>query len=107
MTITKADKEKQHTLLLLLIIVMSAVDAQLTLYWISEGVGEELNPLLAFFIELGEEWFILAKAGLTLMGCLILHVSRKNKNSKRAALGLFALYFALILYHGIGGVYSL
>lgn len=83
---------------------MSWIDAVLTLLWIKLSMAEELNPLLERFLEIGPLYFISSKLGLTSLGCLVLYLCREKKIAQNAALGLFAFYGCLIIYHCFGSI---
>ena len=94
-------------ILLLSILIMSALDAVFTIFWIRQGLAEEANPILDYFLQFGEESFLAGKFLLTVGGCVILKNLKKHKLSMRAAISLACFYFCIILYHLIGGVLSL
>ena len=94
--------EFKQKILLLGIFLMSCVDAVFTLMWVHLSVGEEINPILAYCLQGGKIYFVLAKVLLTSLGLFLLHLCRKNVKARRASTALFIFYFALILYHCIG-----
>jgi hypothetical protein len=53
-----------------LILLLSVVDALLTLYLISAG-AEELNPVMAYFLDIGPNVFMMAKYGITATSVVI------------------------------------
>jgi Domain of unknown function (DUF5658) len=57
------------------ILILSILDAVLTLVVIQRGASE-LNPVMAYFLELGTPSFIIAKYVLTSVGVLILLISK-------------------------------
>ena len=98
----KLDKYSQT---LLGILLLSTLDAIFTLLWLQLQVGEEANPILDYFLQIGPVWFISAKAFLTLSGCFILYQTRHALFSKKAATGLFLVYVAVCIYHALGALY--
>jgi hypothetical protein len=53
------------------ILFLSVVDAYLTLFLIDHGAAE-LNPLMAFYLDIGPQAFLLVKYGLTSSSVLVL-----------------------------------
>ena len=46
---------------LYLLVVLNIMDASVTLTCIDLGIAEEVNPIMSFFLEKGDIWFILVK----------------------------------------------
>ncbi len=88
---------------LLITLVLSVVDAFLTLALVGRSINE-LNPVMAFFLELGPLQFILAKWFLTASGLLTLLIFKNYQflNGKvRTAVFLAIvpiLYLGLVFY---------
>ncbi|MDL1958717.1 MAG: DUF5658 family protein [Deltaproteobacteria bacterium] len=61
---------------ILVIITLSILDALLTLFLISHG-ATEVNPIMAYFLDMGPSMFIAAKYVLTVV-CLILILAVRN-----------------------------
>jgi hypothetical protein len=53
------------------ILLLSVLDAYLTLFLIGHG-ADEVNPLMAFYLEIGPRTFMLVKYGLTSSSVLVL-----------------------------------
>lgn len=86
---------------IILVLVLSVIDAFLTLYLMDHG-AIELNPVMAFFIELGSLPFILAKYCLTAFSVLIVvifnyYFFRHLRIFTRNLLHLFTLGFSLVI----------
>lgn len=60
---------------IVIILVLSAADALLTLFLINNG-AIELNPIMAFYIQVGPYWFFATKYALTSVGVFTLLIFR-------------------------------
>lgn len=84
----------------LLVLILSLVDAALTLVLLSEG-AKELNPVMLYYLSHGPTVFLLVKYGLTASSLLIVVVSydalihRYRISSK--ILPLFATLFGCVI----------
>jgi hypothetical protein len=83
------------------VLLLSVVDAFLTLFLLGHG-AVEMNPVMAYFIEINEYAFIWVKYGLTVVSVVIVLVlnyafMRKFRFHVRHLLNYFALIFALIV----------
>ncbi len=84
-------------------LVLSTVDAFLTLRLLSDHV-QEMNPVMAFFLKLGPLPFIMAKWGFTASGLLTLLIFQnyylwKGKIRTAAVLAILpVLYLGLVSY---------
>lgn len=86
---------------IILVLVLSGVDALLTLFLMDYG-AVELNPVMAFFIELGSLHFVLAKYSLTAFSVFIVvifnyYFFRHLKIFTRDLLHFFSLGFAVVI----------
>jgi hypothetical protein len=86
---------------IILILVLSVVDAFLTLFLMDYG-AVELNPIMAFFIELGNLPFFAAKYALTVFFvCTVVifnyYFFRNLKIFTRDLLHIFSLGFAMVI----------
>jgi hypothetical protein len=91
---------------ILLILVLSIADAVLTLFLLDHG-AVELNPVMAYFIQLGKGMFILAKYLFTAASVLIVvllnyilirHLNIFTRNLLHFFAGAFALVIAWELF---------
>ena len=85
----------------ILVLVLSGVDALLTLFLMDYG-AVELNPVMAFFIELGSLPFFLAKYSLTAFSVFIVvifnyYFFRHLKIFTRDLLHFFSLGFTVVI----------
>jgi hypothetical protein len=80
------------------ILILSCVDAALTLALIDRGIVREANPFMASVLDYGVLPFTLIKFGLTAFALIILCIF---KNARLARIGLpvaIELYIAVVLY---------
>lgn len=80
------------------ILLLSALDALLTLFLIENGAFE-LNPIMAFYIQVGPYWFLAAKYALTSIGVVSLLILRNIyfKPLKIYAGSLLYLFLAIFI----------
>lgn len=85
--------------IVLAILILNVLDAVLTIAWISAGVAEEANPLLADLAH-GAPWtFFLVKMALVGLGSLLLWRLRKRPAAVVSIFVGFLAYYFLLLYH--------
>ena len=96
----KVDKQKrfhvdQYSALffaaIVIILTLSAIDALLTLFLIGNGAFE-LNPIMAYYIQIGPYWFLSVKYSLTCIGVVSLLILRN------IYLKPFKIYTGSLLY---------
>ncbi len=84
--------------LLILIIIFNVIDTIVSISTIHYGSAEEINPIMAVYLEQGLLPFLLAKLTLVGGGCIILW---RRKQLLAARLGIyisFSYYLALMIY---------
>jgi hypothetical protein len=93
-----ADRYQQSLFgVIVLILFLSVIDAILTLFLISHG-AIELNPVMAFYLDLGPYTFLWVKYALTCVGLMVLLVFHNRfLNSMGIKAGAF-LYVALAAF---------
>lgn len=85
---------------ILCIMLLSVVDAVLTMILISHG-AVEINPVMAFYLEMGPRVFLSVKYALTGIGVLVLLLCRNYMlKSLRIRAGAF-IYVALAAFIGV------
>ncbi len=95
--------ERKFTLQLLLILVLSIIDAVLTLHLIPKGAWEA-NPMMRYAIENGPVFFMITKYFLTAAGFLFLIRNRRllvfgeRFSLEEIANGLILFYIGLVIY---------
>ena len=94
----------KHKVFLTCILVMSLIDATLTLLWVKLSIGEEINPLLERCLEIGPGFFVASKVLLTMAGCCVLLACQKRRLARAASFLLFIFYSILMMYHSLGAL---
>ncbi|MDP3297173.1 MAG: DUF5658 family protein [Thermodesulfovibrionia bacterium] len=85
-------------IILLSILLLSYVDAYLTLVLIKTNIIVEVNPLMAFHLEQGVMPFILNKFFLTAGSLIILCLFQNNYIAKKGLKFILTVYIAIITY---------
>tara|TARA_B100000029_G_scaffold311698_1_gene304219 strand:- start:68430 stop:68747 length:318 start_codon:yes stop_codon:yes gene_type:complete len=77
------------------------IDLTATICWVAYDLGQEANPIMAFFLDVSPLLFVLAKLGLSAAGIWILYFFRKRftKVIFRALLVLNFIYISVFVYH--------
>lgn len=83
-------------LTILALLLLSVIDATLTLYLLSQG-AVELNPVMDWLIRFNPQLFILVKLGLTGFGAVVL-LGHFNFRIFRKVRVIYCLYFSLLAY---------
>ncbi|MFK7896061.1 MAG: DUF5658 family protein [Myxococcota bacterium] len=89
---------KRDVILLLTIFLLNVGDAFFTMMWLNRG-GQEANPVMDFFLDIGPSAFLIQKC-IVVGGWLLLLLA--HKNFRFARLGLYAslaVYSVLIFVH--------
>ena len=87
---------------LLLILVLSVMDAWFTLQAIQDGRAREANPLMNRMLMHHTWTFISIKMILTSLGVTLLWLRKDHQLAIRASWLLVGSYFALTIYHLVG-----
>lgn len=77
---------------------LNLLDAYFTLKWVMAGQATEANPLMAYALEQGPMWFIVAKIVLVSGGCFILW-RRAGTFAVSYVAPLFFLYAGVVALH--------
>jgi len=95
--------------LVYILAVLILVDMTATLFWISNNLATEANPLMDFFLQFSPLLFVLAKLGLSGVGIYILYYFRKRFKNRvfRILLVLNIVYFTVFIYHLWGVLFLL
>jgi len=91
---------RRVTLLVIVILGCSILDALLTLLYLEQG-GSEANPIMAVAIDSGQAWFVAFKMLLTVVGAVMLAIHQNFRLGLRGLYGMAIIYVALLFYHGI------
>ena len=101
MTQRRGLQTKQY---LILIILLSFVDAICTMTWVLLGIAKESNPLMDILLSHSYALFVGTKIGLTYLGILILNRYKETKLVINAATFITIVYIYIVIYHLIGFV---
>ncbi len=82
----------------LIVLILSILDAAFTLYHISRG-AEELNLLMAYALRIGVGYFFILKYSITAFGVIILCIHKNFRYIREIFIGIITLYSLLIVYH--------
>ena len=95
--------------LVYILAVLILIDLTATLFWVTNNLAVEANPIMGFFLQMSPLLFVLAKLGLSGVGIWILYYFRKRfrKIIFRALLGLNLVYITVFVYHLWGVLFLL
>ncbi len=81
------------------VVVLNVFDAAMTIGWITSGLAEEANPLLADLAHTQPVLFTLVKTVLVGLGCVLLWRLRRRPSAVIGIFIGFMAYYLLALYH--------
>ena len=84
--------------ILLSILIVSCVDAYLTLLMIEKKIVTEGNPVMAFYLGFGTLPFFAVKYSLTAIPVIILCILKNSSISKIGLLSAMVIYLVVVLY---------
>ena len=88
---------------LVFLLIANVLDASATALWVSEGIVEEGNAIMAAALDHGYGFFVLSKVGLVGLGVAALFRLRHLRITRMAILPAVVLYsFVLGTHLGIG-----
>lgn len=82
----------------LIVLILSILDAAFTLYHISRG-AEELNLLMAYALNLGVGYFFIIKYSITAFGVIVLCIHKNFRYIRQLFIAIITIYTLLIIYH--------
>jgi len=82
-----------------ILFLLNALDAALTLVWISTGASTEANPLMAWLLAHGAVPFIVVKLALGFVACLSLYACRHTTAAYKVTQWGIAAYALVIAMH--------
>jgi len=82
-------------------LILSTIDAALTLWGLSIGVIEEVNPLMQWLIETSPVAFMAAKLSLpVILGLILWRIRNRSRKFVACSLGfVLIVYAAVMLFH--------
>tara|TARA_R110002012_G_scaffold295464_1_gene492000 strand:+ start:176 stop:496 length:321 start_codon:yes stop_codon:yes gene_type:complete len=89
--------------------ILIIIDLTATLFWVSNDLATEANPIMDAFLQVSPVLFVVAKLGLSAVGIWILYYFRKRFKRKifKILLGLNLIYIAVFVYHLWGVLFLL
>ena len=89
------------------VIVLNGLDAILTMLWVYSGQATEANPLMANLLNSHPVLFVLVKILLVGLGSLVLYKRREHQFAAVGIVGLFIVYYGILIYHLQSGSFAL
>ena len=95
--------------LVYILAIFILIDLTATLFWISNDLATEANPIMDFFLEISPLLFVVDKLGLSAVGIWILYYFRRTFKETifRILLFLNLIYIAIFVYHLWGALFLL
>ena len=95
--------------LVYILAVLILIDLSATLFWVTNDLATEANPIMDFFLQVSPLLFVVAKLGLSGVGIDILYYFRKRFRRKvfKILLALNLIYIAVFMYHLWGVLFLL
>jgi len=95
--------------LVYILAVLILIDLSATLFWVTNDLATEANPIMDFFLQISPLLFVVAKLGLSGVGIYILYYFRKRFRRKvfKILLALNLIYIAVFMYHLWGVLFLL
>jgi len=85
--------------LVIILLAFNVSDTFLTLYWVSNEIALEANPIMAFLLEGHPLLFVVTKLFLVGLGCLLLWRLRKSRASWVALSTCILVYLWVMTVH--------
>jgi|MDTB01.2.fsa_nt_gb hypothetical protein len=87
--------------LLVFLFLLNMIDAFATLYWVTNGIADEANPIMYEWLNLGPMAFISVKLFLVGLGVSLLWAFREHALSKVAIIPGLLMYGTVTVMHCI------
>lgn len=91
----------------LLLFVLNALDAELTLIWVRANLASEGNGLMARLLEMGDLPFLCIKLLVGAFAALILYTFSNRPLARHGLKAVLGVYVALMLVHAATGLSAL
>ncbi|NWF51548.1 MAG: hypothetical protein HXY47_00500 [Nitrospirae bacterium] len=88
----------QLLLMLLFLLILNISDGYLTLILIRENIAVEVNPIMSFYLELGNISFLTAKLFFTILPLFTFCICKNFSITKASLSTVMIIYISLILY---------
>ena len=93
-------KNKKLTKNIFLLVTLNAIDAFMTYFWVSNGLAEEANPIMAWLINLHISLFLVGKiAVVSFLGLVLLYIEKNTQLKTRLLNFVLAVYFLVCCLH--------
>ncbi len=91
-------------ILLKILVILVLLDLSITIFWVTSGLGYEVNPLMKVLIEKSISLFAIVKLTITFAGIFLLHRLKhyKKKLIYNATCLVVFIYIIITLWHGFG-----
>tara|TARA_B100000427_G_scaffold250125_1_gene213350 strand:- start:119 stop:448 length:330 start_codon:yes stop_codon:yes gene_type:complete len=83
------------------LVVLNLYDAICTFVWVTSGLAEEANPLMATLLDLSPLYFMLVKMTLVNFGIWLIWQNQQHVFAKFATIPAFVLYALVALKHTV------
>ena len=90
--------------LILTLVTFNALDGVSTVWWVTNNLAVELNPLMDFFLTRSPALFMAVKQLITGVACAFLWKYRDLKQARRSLYFCVVVYGLIILWHLVGYV---
>lgn len=85
-------------IMLLILLILNIGDGYLTLVLTNENIAKELNPIMSFYLELGNIPFFAVKFFLTILPLFIFCICNNLSITKASLVIAITIYLSLIIY---------
>ena len=92
-------KHSKFTKILVALFFLNIFDALATFHWVSLGIAEEGNPLMAEWLTLGYNTFVFVKVSMVSLALFLLYRFRENRFARILIWPVIALYSSVFLIH--------
>jgi hypothetical protein len=80
------------------LLLLTVIDAVATLHIVGRG-GQEMNPIMRGALDVGEDYFVFSKVGISLLGAFLILLHVRFPGVRRALRALLVLYSGVLVYH--------
>ena len=84
---------------LILLIILNIIDTGGTLYWVSEGIATEANPIMQNWLQINVSAFIFVKLAVVFLCVGVLWVARPRPLAHFLILLTLAVYVYIFIVH--------
>ena len=91
----------------ILLFLLNALDALLTIYWVRNGFATESNQLMATLLDIGDLPFLAVKVAIGAVTAIVLWRWRKFRLAKYGLAVALAVYISLMGIHFFTGLSAL